>query len=603
MAKIIRKNFNIHSAKQFIEAIDEPANTILYIGYGKHTPFADDAVPDIPVDAESNGHFDIYRNLIGGKQLTSSDLKSMTKRYNWTANTVYTMYDDRKNITDTQYFVVNQENTEYNVFLCLDNNSNSASISAPLLSETTANDSIYVKTVDGYQWKYLYTISTSNFSKFATDQFIPVIPNADVSGNANPGSIQTIVVDTSGENYNARANGNISQASIGGNNLIFAIESQTDVLSANTDFYKGSAFYINSGTGIGQLRTVSEYVVSGDVRRVVVNQPFNVIPDLTSQFVISPSVSVYGDGTGAEARALVNTSTNAVSNIHMVNVGTNYTWANAVVVGNTGIVNAVSNSIITSNTASIRPIISPKDGHGSDVVKELDAHFVCITTTQSNTENGILSTENDFRQISLIKDPKFANVIINITTSVGTTTVGETLSGDSSNAFGIVVGSNTSQISLTNAIGIFTSSETVRGLTSNNTGIVTSVIQPTTVFDQRHKYTSNVITTGSGSDHGGFIIDETVTQSPNTALVANADLFSINSTSISVTNQLGIVNVSDVDDLNTFEGISSGAVASLSAVSTPDLVNGSGEILYIENVVPVSRSNTQSETFKLIIEF
>lgn len=603
MAKIIRKDFNIHSAKQFIEAIDEPANTILYVGYGKHTPFEDDSIPDTPHDALSNSHFQVYRNLIGGKQITAADIKLMAHRYNWTANTKYTMYDDKKELSGKQFFVVNEESSEYNVFVCLDNNNDSISLSAPLLSETSANDSIYVKTVDGYQWKYLYTISTANWDKFATDEYIPIIPDNNVTGNATPGSIQTIIVNTGGEKYNARANGAISQASIGGNNLIFAIESSSDVLSSNTDFYKGSAIYINSGVGIGQLRTVSEYIVSGNTRRIVVNQPFNVIPDLTSTFVISPSVSVTGDGTGALARALVNTTTNTVSNIHIVNVGTNYTWANATVIGNTGIVNVATNTSITANSASIRPIISPKYGHGSDIVKELDGHYVCITTTQANTENGILSTENDFRQISIIKDPRFANVVIDITSSVGVVNVGETLSGDTSNATGVITGSNSSQISLTNAIGFFQTAETVRGSVSNNTGVVTSTIQPTTVFDQRHKYTANVITTGSGSAFGGFIIDEVVTQSPNTALVANADLFSVNTTSISVTNQLGIVNVSDVDDLNTFEGISSGAVASLSAVTIPDLISGSGEILYVENIIPVSRSNTQSETIKLIIEF
>lgn len=603
MAKIIKKNFNVHSAQQFIEAIDEPANTILYLGYGKHTPFTDDSVPDTPIDSQTNGHFNVYRNLIGGKQVTPTDINAMVKRYNWTTNTRYTMYDDQANINDTQYYVVNQEDSEYNVFKCLDNNGNTLSTAAPLLTETAANDSIYIKTSDGYQWKYMYTITSSQWNKFATEEYIPVVPNANVVANAVPGTIQTIVVNTNGDNYNARANGSIGQASVGGNNLIFSIQSDVDVLSSNTDFYKGSSIYISSGTGIGQLRTISEYVVSGSVRRVVVNQAFDTIPDLTSQFVIGPAVTIYGDGTGAQARALVNTTSNSVSNIHIVNVGTNYTWANAYVVGNTGFINAVTNTAISANSSTIRPIISPKDGHGSNATKELDARYVCITTTQSNTENGILSTENDFRQISLIKDPKFANVVINITSSVGTTTVGEILVGDTSNATGIITGSNTSQISLTNAVGFFVTSETVRGSTSNNTGTVTSITQPTTVFDQRYKYTSNVLTTGSGSAYGGFIIDEIITQSPNTALTANADLFSVNSTSMSVTNQLGIVNVSDVDDLNTFEGISSGAVASLSAVTIPDLVNGSGEVLYVENIIPVVRSNTQSETIKLIIEF
>jgi hypothetical protein len=34
-----------------------------------------------------------------------------------------------------------------------------------------------------------------------------------------------------------------------------------------------------------------------------------------------------------------------------------------------------------------------------------------------------------------------------------------------------------------------------------------------------------------------------------------------------------------------------------------DFVRGSGEVIYIENVQPISRSNSQSETIKLIVEF
>ena len=34
-----------------------------------------------------------------------------------------------------------------------------------------------------------------------------------------------------------------------------------------------------------------------------------------------------------------------------------------------------------------------------------------------------------------------------------------------------------------------------------------------------------------------------------------------------------------------------------------DFVRGSGEVIYIENIEPISRSNSQSETIKLIVEF
>jgi hypothetical protein len=34
-----------------------------------------------------------------------------------------------------------------------------------------------------------------------------------------------------------------------------------------------------------------------------------------------------------------------------------------------------------------------------------------------------------------------------------------------------------------------------------------------------------------------------------------------------------------------------------------DFVRGSGDIIYIENIEPILRSNSQSETIKLILEF
>jgi hypothetical protein len=69
-----------------------------------------------------------------------------------------------------------------------------------------------------------------------------------------------------------------------------------------------------------------------------------------------------------------------------------------------------------------------------------------------------------------------------------------------------------------------------------------------------------------------------------------------------VTNQNGIFYHG-----NTVTGNTSGATAVLSSGSSykyeGDFIRGSGDVIYIENIEPISRSNTQSETIKLIVEF
>ena len=41
----------------------------------------------------------------------------------------------------------------------------------------------------------------------------------------------------------------------------------------------------------------------------------------------------------------------------------------------------------------------------------------------------------------------------------------------------------------------------------------------------------------------------------------------------------------------------------ITGVTLPEVKKGSGEVIYKENISPVSRGNAQSETFKLILEF
>ena len=61
----------------------------------------------------------------------------------------------------------------------------------------------------------------------------------------------------------------------------------------------------------------------------------------------------------------------------------------------------------------MRAVISPAAGHGVDPVKELGGFFVAVNTLLEGTGGGDLTVGNDFRQVTLVKNP----------TNFGTTTV------------------------------------------------------------------------------------------------------------------------------------------------------------------------------------
>ena len=104
-------------------------------------------------------------------------------------------------------------------------------------------------------------------------------------------------------------------------------------------------------------------------------------------------VSITGDGFYANAFAVLNTSSNTVQSIVIDNLGYNYTYANVTLLSTKG------------SGASARAIISPYGGHGSDAVAELGGSYLIANIRIKDTEEGILTTHNDYRQISLIEDP------------------------------------------------------------------------------------------------------------------------------------------------------------------------------------------------------
>lgn len=100
-------------------------------------------------------------------------------------------------------------------------------------------------------------------------------------------------------------------------------------------------------------------------------------------------LTVVGDGVGCTCVPV--TAAGQLQKIIVTNPGRGYTFANVIVSGG-------------GTNAKIRPIISPKGGHGKDVFEELYATTVFFATKLSNEKNQGFRITNDFRQICIIKD-------------------------------------------------------------------------------------------------------------------------------------------------------------------------------------------------------
>jgi hypothetical protein len=106
-----------------------------------------------------------------------------------------------------------------------------------------------------------------------------------------------------------------------------------------------------------------------------------------------PTITITGDGKGAEAAATVNAITLGVESILIINKGQDYTYANAAFTSASG------------SGAIARVVMSPAGGHGADPVEELGGSFVMINPRIRGSESGVIDTQNEIRQIALIKNP------------------------------------------------------------------------------------------------------------------------------------------------------------------------------------------------------
>ena len=85
MGTLIKNEFKTHNARQFIESLDETSNSVYYVFTGKPQTYTEDSTPT-PTDIVTNAKYQVWDEMISGKQTTTDDAKDMIKKNAWANN-------------------------------------------------------------------------------------------------------------------------------------------------------------------------------------------------------------------------------------------------------------------------------------------------------------------------------------------------------------------------------------------------------------------------------------------------------------------------------------------------------------------------------------
>ena len=526
--KLVTTNFNVETAASFISSF---ANNDYFVFAGKHTPYpGSDAVLTTPNNSIKSTNLDVYDNMIFAKRISSSDVAHVIPKHIWSSNTFYYKYDHTDgDLYTKKFYTVVDNSTEFNVYKCLFNNSNT-SISIPSTVAPSLKTADPIVTGDGYIWKYMYSVTKTQYEKFATTNYIPVIANTTIETAAVPGTIELVDIITQGrgyDNYIAAGVFRTTDLSVGGVNTIYGAP---DDAEAEDDYYRGCVIKITDSSvpsATNQYRRIIDYRGVGGQKIFILDAPFSPAPAAGDEYEVYPYVYIWGDGsetTAAEGRAIIDSTANSIIEIEMLSVGAGYRYGESYSGKTTDTIPVTINSSFIDLPASVknsanfteatlRPIISPPGGHGSDPRTELAAKRICISTKFTNSEGGTIPVENDFRQVGILKNPLFTNVDVILraaNTIGGSFDIGETVH-------------QFKQFKLHGNVSVTTSSTTIKKTDQGRISSVATITNAGTAYNNTVDtiVVNNTGTGGSGlaatfaNNGSGVITSVTVTNQGN----------------------------------------------------------------------------------------
>ena len=285
-------------------------------------------------------------------------------------------------------------------------------------------------------------------------------------------------------------------------------------------------------------------------------------------------VPIKGDGFGGEASVIFDEESKPIS-VEVTAGGLEYTYA-------TLDLDAVLPPL-GGEKAVFNVIIPPAGGHGDDIYNELGATRVLVySRIENDPTNPDFIVGNQFSRIGIVKDIKGFGTNSNFKSSSG--------SG--------VYAAKMNNVTITEALD-----STITQVSSNGVGNLVSFDSTTQVLKYIQPRTNYVDTYSVGNvvtfdyqyadSYSGIQTATTYDQNEfdnSTNIVIGSNTYQINSAFSGSTVTLGSV------DYYLGQEFTAG-------LSSPDINNKSGEILYVDNRASVTRAPQQREDIKIILEF
>ena len=498
MPAIITNKFRLNNAEQFQESFSETAATVYYLGIGRAQQFGTLTRPDARTDYEGT---ETAPSTPGDSVLNEfKNFDDLLAAKKITSSDVSFVVPRRNWTTGTTYDIYRHDYEEFVT------GSTSTRVTSNSGATTLFDSTFYVVTTDRNVYKCLDN-------------------DGNTASTVEPTGTSTSVI-TTGDGYKWK--------------YMYTLSASQQANFLSTDFM-----------GVATNSTVSSAAVDGalDIVKIkTAGSSYTVTGGGASGTITA--IPIRGDGSGGICS--VTLSSGAISAVTITTAGTGYTSGyirNADIIAGTGAGGAGSG-------AELDVIIPPKGGHGFNAVEELGGFFVMLNTSLEGTEStnsGDFTAANDFRKITLIKDPQNA---------AGSAASAATLRG----TYAIRINSSPTP-------GTFTADEEIN---QASTGAVGKVVE----WDSTNRILYYVQTrhNDAGADANG-----------NVTAFSGTNVITGQSSSATGTPEATTSTVNNV--------------SFTSGYSAPELKHDTGEILYVENRTKITRATDQTENIKLIIEF
>ncbi len=496
---------------------------------------------------------EFLENTVFGKKVLGSDTKFMIKFHPWQKDATYVQYDDKVNLEGDKFYAVvgpNDNDTgDYRVFKCLYNNNNGPSSAPPNWNSFTTNQ-IY-RTADKYVWKFMYAIEAAEFEAYNAVGYIPLpvdlVINPDPNANTNAiiygSELSDIFIENPVDNAGYPSLEGFLVASPSNSGIITV---RADNINQIQNYYSGMSIYTTNPDGVSHIYKIDTYTFDSNTGYGKVRVEGTPRADGVSNiatFSIIPTIELQGDGSGCVAKSEV--VNGQITNIIILDPGSGYTNLIASV-KDPEFDFAPEDPNSVDVRAELRPILSPFGGHGYNLIDELYCSHILLYGYITETDNNQIGSETSYSNIGIVKNPEFVSASAN--------------TANTPDVFDNRIKIVTDDISYAVEGGIINQLDSSNKITF--TGKVHEVVDSSNTV-----YISNYMGPFANQANNDISFDPT-------AAIVNS------------TGQRIIINSPQAN--NTIES---------------DYIQRSGQVYFMEDFVPLVRTRTSREEYKLVLEF